>query len=114
MYISAAQEIQNNKVKLVYKNSPYKPYNAPSYKIDKQYADEFVKKYNSKTSELNKLTACFSMFGAVVGFAAAGKKLTSKIFKGLPIGAFSGLIAGGIISYSCKNNLMEKYNVRKY
>lgn len=115
MELTIGQNLSNNKVKLEYtqkgKITPY----MPTYKINTEKADEFVKKYNSQTSNLNKLTAGLIIIGSFLGYKSAPTE--NKIVKfilGAPIGFVIGSISGTLLSLEHKNKLMSKYNVEKY
>lgn len=120
MQLKIAQNLEGNKVRLDYKSSPSKPDYAPSYVIDKENADEFIKKYNKQENSLLNITVLLSALGGIgAGFLSTknkGYKSKLKILKpviSVPAGISAGLILSSVISSVKKNDLMDKYHVKK-
>lgn len=111
MQITLGAELPDNKIRLNYVQSPHKPSNLPIYSINRNKADEFVRKYNTQSSNLNKLGIGLTVLGALGGYHFIGKNFFSKIIKGVPIGAIAGFLTGAAISRFQKNRLMEEYGV---
>ena len=115
MRLQVGPKIDNNQVRLDFKQSPGKPDNMPSYQIAADKADEFVNKYNDQSKSLLKLTVMTSILGGIIGLVAALKIKTSKLktVLGIAGGALAGFGAGvGISSYN-KNRLMKKYDIKE-
>ncbi len=115
MRLQVGPKIENNQVRLDFKQSPGKPDNMPSYQIAEDKADEFVNKYNDQSKTLLKTTIITSILGGVIGIASAIKAKTGKL-KAL-IGFAGGTLAGfgigvGFSSYH-KNRLMKQYNIKE-
>lgn len=108
----------DNKVRLDFKASPENPKRIPSYTIQEDKADEFVKEYNTQAETLKKDAKIYTGIGGVLGGILALISSTKhKIFHstlGLLIGITAGGLLSAIVSYEKKNNLMDKYNVEKY
>lgn len=115
MRLQIGQSIDNNRVRLDFRNSPDKPKNTPSYAIEKSKADEFVNKYNIQEKNLCSFTMLASTIlggvGVIVGILKRSLKWT---LIGLPIGVITGLGLGSIFSSKKKNDLMDEYNVKEY
>lgn len=111
MQITLGPELSNNKRRLDFIHNTK---SIPAYTIDKTQADEFIKKYNSQNSNLNKMSAAFTFIGAVSGYKMSGKSVLSKIFKGIPLGLTFGFMLSAFISYNLKNKLMKKYRIEGY
>lgn len=113
--------INNNKVRLDFRNSPDKPNNIPSYEIESSKADEFVKEYNNQTESLHKMTNTIMGLSGIIGLTATVKFLLfsqqNRILKGIA-SFISAVFAGALISIAVsadkKNKLMDKYDVQKY
>ncbi len=115
MRLQIGPKIENNQVRLDFKQSPGRPDNMPSYQIDANKADEFVNKYNDQSKTLFKITILTSILGGIIGLAAAIKSKASKFktFLGLAGGTLAGFGTGvGISSYT-KNHLMKKYDIKE-
>ncbi|MBQ8459437.1 hypothetical protein IJ541_04970 [bacterium] len=115
MKLQISTRIDDNRVRLDFRNSPGKPHYTPSYEIDKSKADEFIKEYNKQEKKLQNITTYSIGIAGLIGFLATFKKHS---FKHSFIGTLAGLIAGfGIgagISAHKKNELMDKYDVKEY
>ena len=115
MKLQVGQNIDSNTVRLDFRKSPDRPENSPSYKIEKNKADEFVKKYNNQEKKLSKYTNIGIALWAVGGWAMSIYKHSLKMaLLWVPAGIVAGLGIGAIISSHKKNNLMDKYDVREY
>lgn len=115
MRLQVGQSIDNNKVRLDFRNSPDKPKNTPSYQIEKSKADEFVRKYNSQEKKLLSFTMLSSSllggFGAIIAMV---KHSWKHAIVGVPAGILTGWAVGAAISSHKKNDLMDEYNVKEY
>ena len=115
MRLQISQNIDNNRVRLDFRNSPDKPKNTPSYQIEKSKADEFVRKYNSQEKKLLNITMGLSSFLGGIGATLAIIKHSWKwALFGIPTGALTGWGLGTMFSSLKKNDLMDKYNVNEY
>jgi uncharacterized membrane protein len=115
MQLKVGSNISNNKVLLMYMATPDKPAKTPSYIISKENADEFVNMYNTQSKKLKNFSVISTLIGAFSGtIAGLTKKNLSKTLIYSLIGAISGMIVSTIYSYTKKNNLMDKYSVKKY
>ena len=114
MKLKIGPDIDNNSVRLDYVKTPGRPINMPSYIIDKNSADVFVKKYN-EISEISSLKSLFfTLFGSMMGLGIASKRHTHKflhITTGISSGAIAGLVTSMITIRNEKNKLMNKYKV---
>lgn len=115
MRLQVGPKIENNQVRLDFKQSPGKPDNMPSYQINADKADEFVNKYNDQSKSLLKLTVFTSILGGIIGLVAGLKTKASTIKKllGLAGGALAGFGTGVGISVYNKNRLMKKYDIKE-
>lgn len=112
MILRIGPDIDNNKVRLDFRNSPVKPDSTPSYEIEKSKADEFVKKYNHQEFKLKSLTTFLTTLGGLSGcLMSFRKKSWLWILIATPAGMLAGLCTGAIISSCKKNRLMDKYDV---
>jgi hypothetical protein len=115
MKLQVGPSIDSNMVRLDFRKSPDKPENSPSYKIEKNKADEFVKKYNNQESKLVRYTNLAVALWAVIGWGISIYKRSLKMaLLWVPAGILAGLGIGAAISNNKKNDLMNKYNVREY
>lgn len=120
MKLIIGANIEDNRVRLDYKPGPNKPENAPSYTIKEDKADEFVKKYNRQVETLHKITTASVAVGAVGGWILALRNIAKNKLQlitstlGIPAGIALGFLASAILSSCLKNNLMDKYDVKKY
>ena len=115
MRLQVGQRIDNNRVRLDFRNSPDKPKNTPSYQIEKSKADEFVRKYNSQEKKLFNFTMITSSLLGVIGAIMAMVKHSIKhAIIGIPLGILTGWLIGTAVSSHKKNDLMDKYNVKEY
>ncbi len=116
MRLRVSQELENNKVRLDYINSPSRPSNTPSYMMNKAKADEFVSKYNKEYEESIN-TSILSLFtGIFVGLLFAIRKNTNRIKRsiiGISSGALLGLIFSAAMIRRSKNKLMDEYEVKR-
>ena len=114
MRLHVATDIDERNVRLEFKKSPDRPNSAPSYKIHKSQADEFVSVYNSQEKKLRNLSAGLTVGGVLMGYYLARKSylVLTKLIASF-IGAIVGSGVGAIVSSSKKNDLMDKYNVRQ-
>ena len=101
-----------NSVYLRYAESKTKPENSPYYIIKREYADEFVGKYNKQNRNLSIFTAFLAVISGAGG-AYINKNKNSKIL-GLIISAFIGIFAGSMLAHEKNMKLMEKYHVKSY
>lgn len=99
-----------NKMRLEYVQTRTTSQNMPSLVINKEYADEFVKEYNSRNSDLNKLACTLVAIGALAGYRCCST-MVSKLIRGIPLGAGTGFLTASGISYNANNKLMDKYGV---
>jgi Na+/glutamate symporter len=114
MRLQVGAGISNNNVRLDFRKSSDKPNNAPSYIIEKNKADEFVKKFNKQEQNLLKLTTITATAFAVAGWLASLKKRSWKVaMTVIPTSFLVGLGVGASISSYKKNKLMDKYNVKE-
>jgi uncharacterized membrane protein YsdA (DUF1294 family) len=115
MRIQVSQNIDNNRVRLDFRNSPDKPKNTPSYEIEKSKADEFVRKYNSQEKKLFNFTILTSsVLGGIGAIIAMVKHSFKHALFGIPIGILTGWGIGTSFSSHKKNNLMDEYDVKEY
>lgn len=120
MKLIIGANLEGNTVRLDYKSGPEKPANTPSYIIKEDRADEFVKKYNRQVETLHKVTTAFVTAGAVGGWILALRSIAKSKLQlitstlGIPAGIALGFLISAIISSCLKNNLMDKYDVKKY
>ena len=115
MRLQVGQSIDNNRVRLDFRNSPDKPKNTPSYEIEKSKADEFVRKYNSQEKQLLKFTMITSsLLGGIGAIIAIVKRSIKHAIIGIPLGILAGWLIGTTISSHKKNDLMDRYNVKEY
>lgn len=115
MKLQVGQSIDSNNVRLDFCKSPSRPKNAPTYKIEKSKADEFVAKYNKQENKLVRNTNIGIAAFAIAGWAASIWKRSLKMaLLWVPAGIIAGLGIGAVISARQKNNLMDKYQVREY
>ena len=114
MRLQVGPIIDNNKVRLDFRNSPDKPSRTPSYEIESSKADEFVKKYNKQEKKLLGFTLSaiggFSLIGWMIGLY---KRSWKAMGLGIASGLALGLGIGSIISSQKKNSLMDEYDVRE-
>ncbi len=114
MRLEIGPNIGNNKVRLDFKRSPDRPDNIYSYEIEKSKADEFVKKYNAQERKLLDLTILSVAFFSIIGWLAGIRKRSwAWAVIGIPAGIITGLGLGAAISSYKKNNLMDKYDVKR-
>ena len=115
MRLQVGQSIDNNRVRLDFRNSPDKPKNTPSYQIEKSKADEFVRKYNSQEKKhLNFTMVKISLLGGIGAIIAFVKSSIKHAIIGIPLGILAGWLIGTTISSHKKNDLMDRYNVKEY
>jgi hypothetical protein len=115
MKLQIGPSIDNNMVRLDFRKGPDKPDNSPSYKIEKNKADEFVKKYNNQENKLVKYTNFAVALWTIAGLGYSLFKRSLKVaLLWVPAGIIAGLGIGATISARKKNNLMDKYDVREY
>ena len=115
MRLQVGQSIDNNRVRLDFRNSPDKPKNTPSYQIEKSKADEFVRKYNSQEKKLLNFTmVTSSLLGGIGAIIAIVKSSIKHAIIGIPLGILAGWLIGTTISSHKKNDLMDRYNVKEY
>ena len=115
MRLQVGQSIDNNRVRLDFRNSPDKPKNTPSYQIEKSKADEFVRQYNSQEKKLLNFTmVTSSLFGGIGAIIAIVKRSIKHAIIGIPLGILAGWLIGTTISSHKKNDLMDRYNVKEY
>lgn len=121
MKLMIGPSINDNKVRLDFRNSPDKPNNVPSYEIDNTKADEFVKQYNSQTDKLHKMTnSIMGISGILGGIGAAkvvlgiGKNKLIKAIVSVVVALAAGAGISAIISSKMKNKLMDEYDVQKH
>lgn len=121
MKLMIGPSINNDKVRLDFRNSPDKPSHVPSYEIDNAKADEFVKQYNSQTDKLHKMTnSIMGVSGIIGGIGAAkiilgmGKNKLLKAVASIAVALTSGALISAFISSKMKNKLMDEYNVQKH
>ncbi|MBO5385540.1 hypothetical protein J6A64_04420 [bacterium] len=115
MRLQVGQRIDNNRVRLDFRNSPDKPKNTPSYEIEKSKADEFVRKYNAQEKKLLNFTmVTSSLLGGISAIIAIVKHSIKHAIIGIPLGILAGWLIGTTISSHKKNDLMDRYNVKEY
>lgn len=115
MKLQVGPSIDNNMVRLDFRKGPDKPENSPSYKIEKNKADEFVKKYNNQENKLVKYTNFGVALWAVAGWGYSLYKRSLKTaLLWVPAGIIAGLGVGAAVSVHKKNDLMNRYDVREY
>lgn len=121
MKLMIGPNINNNKVRLDFRNSPDKPNNVPSYEIDNTKADEFVRQYNSQSDKLHKMTnTIMGISGIIGGIGAAkivlgmGKNKLLKCIASVVASLSLGAIISTVISSNMKNKLMDEYDVHKH
>ena len=121
MKLKIGPNIDENRVRLDFKSTPDKPKNTPSYIINSDKADEFVKKYNKQAEELKVVTfiAALSCGWETFFRAKKNKNLVakSKFFPvgiGVIVGGLVGALISSVVSYKMKNDLMDKYKVLPY
>ncbi len=114
MRLCVCENLGNNKTRLEYTSSRVTPYNPPRYVINSDVADEFVYKYNKKSSDLAKLSAGLTTAGALSGLITSAKKNSVRAVAKTFTGAAAGFLTASFISYKSKDELMNKYKVDKY
>lgn len=114
MRLQIGPNLDNNNVRLDFKRSPDIPSNAPSYEIQAHKADEFVKKYNKQEKNLMSGTLVSSLALATTSLILSLKR-NSWLWAilGIPGGIFTGIGVGAMVSSHKKNDLMDKYNVKR-
>ncbi len=113
MRLQIGQSIDNNRVRLDFRNSPDKPKNTPSYQIEKSKADEFVRKYNHQEKKLLNFTMIASIaLGSVSAIISIAKRSLRWALIGIPAGVLAGWGIGTTVSSIKKNDLMDKYDVK--
>jgi len=121
MKLVISQSLDNNKVRLDFKNGPSKPAKLPSYEIENSKADEFVREYNAQCEKLQTLANTLIGTGTLAG-TFAGVKIyksasSNKLVKGFSsagLGLITGALASAITSSNMKNQLMDKYDVKTF
>jgi len=115
MKLQIGQNIDSSSVRLDFRKSPDRPKNPPSYIIDKDKADEFVKKYNDMEQKLMRNTNFTVAILGITGWVTSiAKRSLKMILFGVPAGILAGLGLGAAISSYEKNKLMDEYNVKEF
>lgn len=114
MKLKIGQALDNNSVRLDYVKTSGSPNDMPSYIIDKNSADEFVKKYNKKLETSSTKSLFSTLVGSMMGLGVALRKHNHKFLHmatGMSSGAIAGLVTSMIAIRHDKNKLMDKYKV---
>ncbi|MBP3820737.1 hypothetical protein J6G99_03730 [bacterium] len=116
MKLRIGAETENGRTRLDYVKAPSRPHSSPSYTIDTNKADEFVRKYNDQDTNLGIMGTFVISASAIMGWSITfeRKQTLKHSILGIMIGTFIGMIMSACISHFKKNSLMEKYKVKNY
>lgn len=115
MRLQIGQNIDNNRVRLDFRKSPDRPANSPTYEINKDKADEFVRKYNAQEKKLLSMTMLSGgILAGISTFLSISKHSWKMALFGIPGSIITGLGIGTLYSAQKKNDLMDEYDVKEF